>query len=529
MQRTEIDTYIDSMKDEMLEDVKTLVRIDSEKGDAAGDKPFGEGPAKALKAASGMMKKYGLRITNYDNYVVAGDFGPADKELDILAHLDVVPVSKDWTVTQPFEPLIRDGKIYGRGTSDDKGPAVAALYAIRAIHDLHIPLKKGVRLILGSDEECGSADLEYYYSKEKEAPCTFSPDANWPVINIEKARLALPFHAEFNLKETENKEKAGADIVSITAGTKVNVVPGSASAQVAGISFEDLQKYAQKAAETTKAVYTLSEGCEPAANDQPAANNQPAANGQPEANNQPEDNNQPAANNQPEANDQPAANGQPGIKSASAVWKIDVKGQTAHASTPEKGNNALTALLTLLSCLPLKDTRANKTIRGISQLFAHGVTDGSSQGIAMSDEKSGSVTITLNMLSFDGHTLTGAYDCRAPLCATDENLTEVLREHLRENGLTMDKGKMTPAHHVPADTPFVKTLLETYEEYTGKPGRALYTGGGTYVHELKRGVAFGCESEDVDNHMHGDDEFMVVDMITLSAKIFAAAILKICG
>ena len=505
MQRTEIDAYIDSMKDEMLEDVKTLVRIDSEKGDAAGDKPFGEGPAKALKAASGMMKKYGLRITNYDNYVVAGDFGPADKELDILAHLDVVPVSKDWTVTQPFEPLIRDGKIYGRGTSDDKGPAVAALYAIRAIHDLHIPLKKGVRLILGSDEECGSADLEYYYSKEKEAPCTFSPDANWPVINIEKARLALPFHAEFNLKETENKEKAGADIVSITAGTKVNVVPGSASAQVAGISFEDLQKYAQKAAETTKAVYTLSEGCEPAANDQPETNDQLAA------------------------NNQPAVNGQPGIKSASAVWKIDVKGQTAHASTPEKGNNALTALLTLLSCLPLKDTRANKTIRGISQLFAHGVTDGSSQGIAMSDEKSGSVTITLNMLSFDGHTLTGAYDCRAPLCATDENLTEVLREHLRENGLTMDKGKMTPAHHVPADTPFVKTLLETYEEYTGKPGRALYTGGGTYVHELKRGVAFGCESEDVDNHMHGDDEFMVVDMITLSAKIFAAAILKICG
>ena len=146
------------------------------------------------------MKKYGLATRNYENYVVTGDFSEKEKALDILAHLDVVPVTEDWTVTKPFEPKIVDGKIYGRGTADDKGPAIAALYALRAIRELGIPMKKSVRLILGSDEECGSGDLEYYYAKEQEAPYTFTPDADFPLINIEKGSFHGVFSSEFKGK-----------------------------------------------------------------------------------------------------------------------------------------------------------------------------------------------------------------------------------------------------------------------------------------------------------------------------------------
>ena len=81
-------------------------------------------------------------------------------------------------MTEPFKPVLKDGKLYGRGTADDKGPAVAALYAMRAVKELGIPLKKNVRLILGTDEECGSSDIRHYYSIEKEAPMTFSPMRN---------------------------------------------------------------------------------------------------------------------------------------------------------------------------------------------------------------------------------------------------------------------------------------------------------------------------------------------------------------
>ena len=88
---------------------------------------------------------------------------------------------------------------------------------------------------------------------------------------------------------------------------------------------------------------------------------------------------------------------------------------------------------------------------------------------------------------------------------------------------------MKPAHYVPADSSFVQTLLGSYERYFGKKGTPLYTGGGTYVHELERGVAFGCMIEGVDNHMHGDDEFMEISTLLISAKVFADVIVKLCG
>ena len=152
MYREKIDAYIDSKKEEMLNDLAYLVRINSQKGEAQEGKPFGEGPAEVLAAGESLMKKYGLITKNYDNYVVTGDLSEAEKGLDVLAHLDVVPVTEDWKVTQPFEPKIVDGRMYGRGTADDKGPAIALLYALRAIKELGVPMKRSVRLVMGGAE-----------------------------------------------------------------------------------------------------------------------------------------------------------------------------------------------------------------------------------------------------------------------------------------------------------------------------------------------------------------------------------------
>ncbi len=85
-----------------------------------------------------------------------------------------------------------------------------------------------------------------------------------------------------------------------------------------------------------------------------------------------------------------------------------------------------------------------------------------------------------------------------------------------------------PPHQVPADSPLVQTLLACYEEYTGQKGACLAIGGGSYVHDLARGVAFGCSMPGTDNRMHGADEFAVVDELVLSAKIFAQVICDLC-
>ena len=119
MYREQIDHYIDTHKEEMIEDLKTLVRIDSQRTAAKEGMPYGEGAAKAIAAAKEMMEKAGFITKNYENHVVTADFSEKEKQLDILAHLDVVPVTDDWTVTKPFVPLVVGDRIYGRGTADD--------------------------------------------------------------------------------------------------------------------------------------------------------------------------------------------------------------------------------------------------------------------------------------------------------------------------------------------------------------------------------------------------------------------------
>ena len=363
MYREQIDAYIESQKEQMLEDLAELVKIDSQRTEEKPGMPYGEGPAKALETAQKLMKNYGLDTKNYDNRVVTGDFGPGEKELDILAHLDVVPVTEDWTVTKPFEPLILNGNIYGRGTADDKGPAIAALYAVRAIKELKLPLKKSVRLVFGSDEECGSSDLKYYYSVEKEAPYTFTPDGDFPVINLEKARLEKKFQADFGVADAMPK------ILSLKAGDKSNVVPGKAEAIFAGLSDTDLKTAAAETAKDTGACFTW--------------------------------------------------------ESTGDKIILHAKGTAAHASTPEAGNNALTALLCLIKRLPIANSEGYRKLCALARLFPHGDTCGKALKVDMSDDISGALTMSLGVLRYTQEHLEGIFDCRAPLCATEENLTEI--------------------------------------------------------------------------------------------------------
>lgn len=468
MYREKIDAYIDSKKDEMIEDLKTLVRIDSQRGRAKEGKPFGDGPAKVVAAAEGLMKQYGLQTTNYDNYVVTGDFGTQEKALDILAHLDVVPVTEDWTVTEPFQPKVVDGRIYGRGTADDKGPAIAALYALRAIRELGLPMKKSVRLILGSDEECGSGDLEYYYAKEQEAPYTFTPDADFPLINIEKGSFKGEFSADFPA------EDAKAYVVSFTSGDKVNVVPARATLVVAGVEAAVVEEAAARVtAQTNVAFITESQ----------------------------ED----------------------------GTVKVSAKGVAAHASTPAEGKNALTATLRLITALPLDATKGLTALLGLEALFPYEDTCGKQAGIDRENEESGALTLCFSIMDYTPEHLHAIFDARLPIGCTKENTSYPVKEALAQCGITLDNDELREPHCVPGDSWFVQTLLGSYERYFGKKGKALSTGGGTYVHELERGVAFGCMVPEVDNHMHGDDEFMEIEMLLRSAKIFADAILKICN
>ena len=193
MYEEQINAYFDDPSAEaaLVEAVSRLVRIRSVREPAQPGKPFGAGPAEALAEALTLAGELGFATRNYENYVGTADLNDQETLVHILGHLDVVGEGTGWTVTDPYIPKVVDGMLYGRGTDDDKGPLMAALFAMKAVRDLGIPLKHNARLIMGTDEESGSSDIAYYYAREPFAPYTFSPVAEFPVINIEKGATNL--------------------------------------------------------------------------------------------------------------------------------------------------------------------------------------------------------------------------------------------------------------------------------------------------------------------------------------------------
>ena len=143
---------------ELVAAISRLVAVKSVKGEAEPGKPFGAGPAAALDEALKLCAELGFTTTDYDHYVGLADLNDKETRLHILGHLDVVGEGSGWS-TDPYTCVEKDGMLYGRGVSDDKGPVVCALLAMKAVRDLGLPLTANARMILGTDEESGSSDI----------------------------------------------------------------------------------------------------------------------------------------------------------------------------------------------------------------------------------------------------------------------------------------------------------------------------------------------------------------------------------
>ena len=189
-----VSQLIDSYREDYVETLRRWVRIPSVKGEAEEGAPFGREVRKMLDQAMTDARRLGFEARDFDGYACDVTLGSAEEKIAVLGHLDVVPVGDGWT-KPPFDALIENGRIYGRGTNDDKGPALASLYAMKAVREAGIPLKKSVRLILGCDEESGWEDMTYYGAREQIPDTGFSPDASFPLINTEKGMLELELRA----------------------------------------------------------------------------------------------------------------------------------------------------------------------------------------------------------------------------------------------------------------------------------------------------------------------------------------------
>lgn len=151
-------------KEELIHELQQLIQIESvyDEKTITKETPFGKGPAEALRWMLSRGEQAGFRVKNVDHVAGHIEMGEGNELIGILCHVDVVPAGNHWT-RPPFEGVIEDGKLFGRGAIDDKGPTIAAFLAMKMVKELNIPLKKRVRLIVGTDEESGFRCVEHYF------------------------------------------------------------------------------------------------------------------------------------------------------------------------------------------------------------------------------------------------------------------------------------------------------------------------------------------------------------------------------
>lgn len=239
-----LDEKILNMKEEIIKSVQEAVRIKSVEDEAKDGMPFGEGVHRALENCLELSKSLGFKTVNVDNMIGYAEYGQGDEMIAVLGHLDVVPEGDGWTYP-PYAGEIHNGKIYGRGATDDKGPTIGALYALKAIKDLNLPLKRRVRIIFGLNEETGSKCVKHYVEKGGEIPVAgFTPDAEYPIINGEKGIVTCKY---------KRKLTSQGDIIlkSIRGGIAPNVVPDYAEAIISlpKDKFEMVKKLAERVEE----------------------------------------------------------------------------------------------------------------------------------------------------------------------------------------------------------------------------------------------------------------------------------------
>ena len=176
-------------KVDMLDALNRFLMIPSvyDEATSSKEKPFGENVDKALKYIGSLGERYGFDVDYCDGYATELTIGEGKKLIGIFAHADVVPAIGKWD-NDPFTPTIKDNNLYARGSSDDKGPLIAAFYATKALRDNGLLRDYRVRIVVGGDEERGSRCLEHYFHDlHKEAPTFgFTPDSDFPLIYGEK-------------------------------------------------------------------------------------------------------------------------------------------------------------------------------------------------------------------------------------------------------------------------------------------------------------------------------------------------------
>ncbi|KNF07482.1 dipeptidase [Gottschalkia purinilytica] len=462
-----IDKIIDEYKEEIIKSTQYIIQIPSVEEKPEKGKPFGDKVDKALKYALNLCEGFGFKVENFDGYAGHAEIGNGEETVGILVHLDVVPEGDGWTYP-PYGGEIYDGKIYGRGAIDDKGPAISIIYAMKAIKELEIPINKKIRVIFGTNEETRWEDMDYYFKKNKAPNIGFTPDADFPAIYGEMGILDFEI-----IKNIENKEYENINIEKLQGGNRPNMVPDNCEAvlKVKENYKESLINKLNKYIKNSNSKFELVD-----------------------------DKN---------------------------VITIKSRGISAHGSTPQSGKNAISQLMVLLDQIVNEDNDICKFIKFYKEKIGINY-NGENIGCGFEDDLSGKLVFNVGTIEYREDKVITTVNVRYPITYNVDDVYNGIKKELESiDAKIIEKGHMRPIY-ISKDHELIQKLMKVYRDETGDVETEPITiGGGTYARAMDNAVAFGPLFPGQKELAHQKDEYIEIEHLIKITKIYTKALYEL--
>lgn len=455
---------VEQYKDNLIDDLKGLLAIDSVKGESTPDAPVGKGPLEALNYMMALGERDGMTTKSVENLAGHIEYGTGSEIFGVLGHVDVVPASDDWD-TPPFEPTIKDGYLIARGVQDDKGPTMAAYYAMKILKEQGYEFNKRLRLIIGTDEESGWACTEAYFKHEAMPDAGFAPDAAFPLIHGEKGISTFDLYQQFE-GDTESDSN---ELIEFNSGSAYNVIPDTATAIL-------------NSEESAKIIEVFNQFLS--------------------------------------TND---LNGDAVEKDS---LQLKVFGKSAHGSTPKEGLHAGHQLLKFLNILEL-DLKGAHFVQVMNTFIVDNL-DGKETEMFSVHEEMGETTINSGIIKYskDNGGMVGV-NYRYPFGVDFDTRIDTLSNLLSKEQFVIKNASGMPPHYVDANDPLIHVLVDSYRNHVDDDRPPFTIGGGTYARTLEKGVAFGAMFKDSLDTMHQKNERMKIEELMLVTTIYLEALHRI--
>lgn len=458
--------FIEKNRGAMVSDIIDLVNIPTIYSEDGGEgRPFGREVERGLQWILDRAAEMGMKTRNYDGYAAEITIGEGPLMIGILAHEDVVPAGEGWE-TEPFDAIVKDGAIYGRGTGDDKGPLISSLYAMKYLMDEgKIPEGACLRLIVGTNEEESWGGINYYKSQADKLPdYSIVPDGYFPLIYCEKGLI------DFDLRESLfDDESADIRLRELHGGSGRNIVAGKA--------------------DCTLECRTVSASLIAA-----------------------------------------RLNAFDGItaKHDGDMVVVTARGKSTHAMSPEKGVNAISRLMEALA--RIEGTLSIGDFIGKYNRYIGSDYHGERFGCQFEDELSGRTTFNIGTLRCENGEIVLEANLRYPASMEKETVINAIDRTCRQSGFVFEEKDYLPPVYTRPDSDFVQRLMEVYQRVTGDTEHdAFAIGGATYARAIPNAVAFGPLFPYEEELAHEANEFLSIDSLEKMTEIFAEGLAALLG